>query len=319
MHGFFLIDKPKGVTSFLCVKKLRRLTGMKKAGFAGTLDPLASGLMILAVGEATKMISYLEKADKVYEVKIKLGEVSNTYDGEGEIKVLDVVEKPSRVRILEVLEDDFTGEKDQVPPNFSAIWVDGKRAYDLARKKKDFELKSRRVHFYESVLKSYSWPYLRAVVHCSSGTYIRSFADDLGRILGCGGYVDELRRLKVDGFSVKKAVKLDDLTKLNVGEYLVRVEEMFSDFARMELTAEQYDVLKNGGFIDNKAGFGDAPVLAMFEGVCVGVLGLHKGMIKFDKRFNLPCWPTGKVGGRGRLVNGEGRPTGKVGGRWGLN
>lgn len=282
-----MIDKPKGVTSFFCVKKLRWLTGMKKAGFAGTLDPLATGLMLVAVGEATKMISYLEKVDKVYEVKIKLGEVSNTYDGEGEIKACDYSEKPSRGRILEVLEDDFTGEKDQVPPIFSAIWVDGKRAYDLARKKKDFKLKSRRVNFYESVLKSYSWPYLRAVVHCSSGTYIRSFADDLGRILGCGGYVEELRRLKVDGFSVKNAVKLDDLTKLNVFGYLVRIEEMFSDFTRLELTREQYEVLKNGGFVDNVAELSAAPVLAMFGGVCVGVLGLHKGRIKFDKRFNL--------------------------------
>ncbi len=288
MRGFFLIDKPKGVTSFLCVKKLRWLTGMKKMGFAGTLDPLATGLMLVAVGEATKMISCLEGVDKVYEVKIKLGEVSNTYDGEGDIRPYECAEKPSRGRLLEVLEDHFIGEKDQVPPNFSAIWVDGERAYDLARKKKDFTLKSRRVHFYESVLKSYAWPYLRAVVHCSSGTYIRSFANDLGEKLGCGGYVDELRRLKVAGFSVKNAVKLDDLTKINVSDYLVRVEEMFRDYVRLELTTEQYEVLKNGQFIANRANFGGEPILGMYDGECVGVLGLHKGMIKFDKRFNLP-------------------------------
>lgn len=292
MNGFLLLDKPKGITSFFCIKQLRRILHIKKMGFAGTLDPLATGLMIMAVGEATKMIPFLEGSDKVYVVKIKFGQVSTTYDREGEISDYKGGERAagvelSRGLIAEVLEEDFAGEREQVPPAYSALWVDGKRAYDLARNKQEFTLKSRKVNFYELIIKSYTWPYLTVKVHCSVGTYIRSFAHDLGIRLGCGGYVEELRRVKHGGYSVKNAVKLDDLNSLNVAGYLLRPEEMFPDFPRMELSQEQYDILKNGGFIEDNTDYGKVPILAMFEGVCTGVLEVHEKSLKYKKKFLL--------------------------------
>jgi len=183
------------------------------------------------------------------------------------------------------LEADFAGEREQVPPAYSAIWVDGQRAYDLARKNMEFKLKSRKVNFYELKIKSYVWPYLSVKVHCSVGTYIRSFAHDLGVILGCGGYVEELRRVKHGDYSVKNAVKLDDLNQLNVSGHLLRPEEMFSSFPRLELTRAQLDVLNNGGFIENKPGYKKGPILAMFEGVCTGVLELHKNQLKYWRKL----------------------------------
>lgn len=289
MNGFLLLDKPKGITSFFCVKKLRWLLGTKKMGFAGTLDPLATGLMIVAAGEATKMIPFLEGADKVYDVTIRLGRVSTTYDAEGELSDYSgVLVKPTRVLIQNVLDEHFSGEREQFPPAHSAVWVDGKRAYELARQNKVFKLKSRSVNFYDLKIRSYVWPSLTLRVHCSAGTYVRSLAHDLGGLLGCGGYVRELRRIKHGRYSVKDAVLLDDLTPLNVAGYLRRIEDMFVDFNRMELTSEEYRILENGGFIENRPDFSGEPVLAMFEGVCSGVLELRGNKLKYKRRFLRP-------------------------------
>jgi tRNA pseudouridine55 synthase len=286
MNGFLLADKPKGVTSFYCIKVLRRLTGVRKMGFVGTLDPLATGLMIFAVGEATKLIPFLEGMDKVYNVKVRFGAVSDTYDGEGQVEEVKNARKPARAEIEHILKDDFLGERDQVPPVFSAIQVEGRRSYDLARKNKKVKLKSRKVNFYDLVVKSYAWPNLRIAVHCGSGTYVRSFAHDLGQKLGCGGYVDELRRTKIGGFSVKDSVKLDEIEHLNVRKLMVSPEDLFIDWARIDLNGKEYKVLSHGGFLDNKTRYKKGPILAIHEGKCVGVLEIRKGQLKFLRKFN---------------------------------
>lgn len=231
MHGFLLIDKPADVPSFRCVAVLRRLTGIRRIGFAGTLDPLATGLMILAIGrESTRELGNLSKLDKVYEVLIELGKVSDTYDAKGKISVPlfsngtllgnsalpsngeHAAEPPTLSNIKKLLKENFEGEQMQMPPIYSAIQIGGKRAYALARQNKEVKLELRRVNFYETEVLSFEWPQLRLRVHCSSGTYIRSLAHDLGQLLQCGGYVKELRRLKVGEFSVSDAIKLEDLT-----------------------------------------------------------------------------------------------------------
>lgn len=222
-EGFLLVDKPKGVPSFRSVSVLRRLTGMKRIGFAGTLDPLASGLLILAVGRsATKQLGLLSKMDKVYDVKIELGKISNTYDADGEIECINNLDIKSLKAILskkyiqQVIDDNFSGERLQVPPIFSAIHVAGKRAYDLARRNKKVELKPRKVIFHSVEILSFNWPFLELRVHCGSGTYIRSLAHDLGNFLECGGYIKELRRIKVGHLSVDDAVHLDSINSENV-------------------------------------------------------------------------------------------------------
>ena len=223
-----MIDKPKGVPSFRCVSVLRRLTGIKRIGFAGTLDPLASGLMILAVGRgATKLLGEFSKLDKVYDVEIELGKVSNSYDSDGNItciKNLDellIMKNMNKKSVQSLLEENFSGEREQVPPIFSAIHVEGKRAYDLARKNVEVKLKSRKVVFFSIEIISLELPFLTLRVHCGSGTYIRSLAHDLGQLLGCGGYVKELRRIKIGRLEVKNAVSLDSLVSFDIGKILI--------------------------------------------------------------------------------------------------
>lgn len=296
MNGFLFIDKPKGLTSFSCLRGLRKVCNMKRLGFLGTLDPLATGLMIYAVGEATKLISFLEGMDKVYDVWIELGAKSTTYDAEGELTVKKNPRKPGRVEIEEMLEEEFLGERMQVPPAYSAIQIGGKRAYALARKGEKVELKSRKVVFYDLKLKSYSWPMLRISVHCSSGTYIRSLAHDLGEKLGCYGYVKDLRRTKIGSYSIKDAVKYDDLNEVNYRNYIISPQDMLKDWLQIDLSDSDYKVLASGGFVgeklgvENGAGVGDlpvaSPILALYRGQCVGVLERHKGKLKFKKKFN---------------------------------
>lgn len=287
MLGFLLIDKPKGISSFDCIRKLRKLFNMRCMGFVGTLDPLATGLLLFGLGEATKLIPYLEGTDKTYETGVHFGATSNTYDGEGKIVDFPAPREPSRRQIEEILEEEFLGEREQVPPQFSAIQIDGKRAYAMARKNETIELKPRKVSFYDIALKSYKWPSARFVVRCGSGTYIRSFAHDLGQKLGCGGYIEELRRTKIGPYSVKNAVKLDDLTSKNVVSYVLKPEEMFHDWVHVQLNKERFYLLWHGGFVENFAHLKSGPALAMYKNDCIGTLELHaSGQLKLARRFN---------------------------------
>lgn len=291
MNGFLLIDKPKGVTSFYCVKVLRKVFGMKRIGFVGTLDPLATGLMIFALGEATKLISYLEGTDKVYYVAICLGARSNTYDAEGTIEAAggfdNDVRRLGRALIEEVLEEKFIGDLQQKPPKYSAIQIEGKRAYDLARKGVSVEMKSRKVKIHDIKIKSYSWPVLRLEVHCGSGTYIRSLAHDLGVDLGCGGYVKELRRTKSGSFNVKDAVDLGTLSENNSHKHLILPQELFKDWSHLRLNDRDYGSLSDGGFIENVSEIRKGNLLAIHDNNCVGMLEVHRGKLKFAKKFNI--------------------------------
>lgn len=317
MNGFLLIDKPAGVTSFDCVRQLRKILNIRRIGFAGTLDPLATGLMIFALGEATKLLSFLDGSDKVYEVAIKFGGISDTYDSTGQIVEQKNYSIPSRQQVAEVLEKHFIGPQMQVPPIYSAIKIAGKRAYSLARKGSGITLKSRPVNFFEINLTSFSWPLLNLKVHCSSGTYIRSLAHDLGKILGCGGYVEQLRRTKIANWKIQNAVKIADLNSADIASCIKKPEEFFADFIQINLDQSQYLILANGGFIpkdlpgNNLSAGGEsatgasvigssilepakAPFLAIFNDECVGLLepvlsekNEKTGLLKFKKKFNL--------------------------------
>lgn len=283
MIGFLLIDKEKGSTSFSCVSAVRKIFDTRKVGFIGTLDPLASGLMILAVGEATKMISYLEGLDKTYETVIRLGAISNTYDGEGEIEEVKSAPQPTLEQIENLLQESFSGERMQVPPIHSAIQIGGKRAYDLARKGEEVKLRPRKVLYRSMKILEYKWPILSVKMEVSSGTYVRSFAHDVGKMLGCGGYVKELRRTKIANFSVDDANTLKKVKSMGE-EALLRIEEVFHDWERIEITDQEAAVLGNGGFIDTDFS-GDGPFLAMLKGQCVGVLEKREAQLKYRRKF----------------------------------
>ena len=207
MEEIFFVDKPSGMSSFGAVARVRRILSQReghkvKVGHTGTLDPFATGLLILLAGKATKKAPELTKKDKVYEATIRLGATSTTGDPEGEI-VETGAALPTREEIEAVL-PQFRGEIQQTPPAFSAIKVNGQRAYKLARAGKDVEIPSRTVTIYELEIISYEEPYLKIRTHVSSGTYIRTLAEDLGKALGCGAYCTELRRTKIADYDISQ-------------------------------------------------------------------------------------------------------------------
>lgn len=211
--GILLIDKPDGMTSFGVVARVRRVLSQQagkkvKVGHTGTLDPFATGLLILCIGKETKNAMSYTKLDKVYEATIRLGQTSTTGDPEGELT--DVSDKqPTREEIAAALEK-FTGEITQTPPMFSAIKIGGRRAYDLARQGKEVEIPQRKVMIHNLELVDYAYPELKIRTHVSSGTYIRSLAQDIGETLGTGAYCTQLRRTKVADWDVANAQTLAD-------------------------------------------------------------------------------------------------------------
>jgi tRNA pseudouridine55 synthase len=217
MQGALLIDKPKGWTSFDVVNFVRRQVataeGKKprntKVGHTGTLDPLATGLLVLLVGkDYTRRAGELTKLDKTYEVTMKLGAMSSTGDDEGEKTVVSNT-VPSKAAILEALKS-FEGQIMQTPPAFSAMKVNGQRAYKLARQGKSVEMEARPVMIYKNELTSYEYPYVTFTADVGSGTYIRSLVEDLGKLLSTGAYMTDLRRTRVGSFRLEEASKHDD-------------------------------------------------------------------------------------------------------------
>lgn len=217
MDEIILIDKPEGITSFGVVAKVRRVLTEKagkkvKVGHTGTLDPFATGLLILLAGKATKRSNEFLKLDKEYMAEIRLGETSTTGDPEGEIQKSYTGEAPDFEEVKKVVQS-FTGGIMQKVPAFSAVKVNGKRAYDLARKGLPVETPTRKVTIYKIEILEYKWPILKIRTEVSSGTYIRALGEDIGRELGTGAYLTALRRTKIKDYDVKDAVPLEDFMK----------------------------------------------------------------------------------------------------------
>jgi tRNA pseudouridine55 synthase len=208
--GTILIDKDKGWTSFDVIAKLRGLLKMSKIGHAGTLDPLASGLLIVCTGAYTKRIDSYQGLKKHYKGTIKLGATTISEDAETEEENLKDV---SEINSADVLKSfyKFTGKYNQIPPKYSAKWVDGQRAYKLARKNVDFEMESKEVEIFNLNLLKFHSPFADFRVDCSKGTYIRSLARDIGESIGCGAYLYDLRRTAIGGFTVDNALKITDV------------------------------------------------------------------------------------------------------------
>jgi len=227
MQGLLLVDKPKEWTSFDVVNFVRRqvaaVEGKKpkntKVGHTGTLDPLATGLLVLLVGkEYTRKATELTKLDKTYEVTMKLGEMSSTGDEEGEKKAVSAT-VPTEEAVLEALHT-FQGQIMQVPPAFSAMKINGQRAYKLAREGKVVELEARPVQIYKNELTGYEYPFVKFTSEVGSGTYIRSLVEDLGKVLGTGAYMSDLRRTRVGEFSIENAAVTGDLNQESLASYL---------------------------------------------------------------------------------------------------
>jgi tRNA pseudouridine55 synthase len=211
--GLFLIDKPVGPTSHDIVARVRRGIGDRRVGHAGTLDPLASGLLIVAVGQATRLVEYLISSEKRYEARILLGAVSNTYDREGEILEETALSETLTRQGIEHALEGFQGEILQRPPIYSAVKVAGKSAHARARDGQLFELGPRPITIHSIRLTSINLPIITVEVVCSAGTYIRSLAHDLGQELGCGALLDGLVRTHSGSFQLSEAISLSALDK----------------------------------------------------------------------------------------------------------
>lgn len=248
MDGFLLINKPKGTSSFGAVYKVRKIASDElraehneigicpgkvsnngrcrcrvKVGHGGTLDPAATGLLVIAIGKATKQLDSFIGADKSYDAVIKLGEVSTTEDSEGEIRFRSALNPPLS-DIKNVLEN-FIGKQKQMPPVYSALKVKGQRAYDLARQGKDVELKAREINIKDIKLLDYNYPYLKISCDVSKGTYIRSLAREVGEALNTGAYLAELKRTKIGNLHLKNAVEIEDLTPHNIYSNLLKIDK----------------------------------------------------------------------------------------------
>ncbi len=246
MEGVLNIDKPMGLTSHDVVGRVRRLSGTRRVGHTGTLDPLATGILVVCLGRATRLVEYVVGRPKTYTATIRLGQTTNTYDTEGEITAEQTL--PDNLSLAEIRPylDQFRGEIAQIPPLYSAIKKDGQPLYKLARQGKTIELEPRQVTIYELEVLAWQQPDLSLQIRCSAGTYIRSIAHDLGQLLGYGGHLTQLRRTAVGAFNLSTAVSLDDLTPNNLSHHLVAADLAVHHLPAHTLTADEVTLLFNG-------------------------------------------------------------------------
>jgi tRNA pseudouridine55 synthase len=220
-HGLLVLDKPSGISSRAALTRVQgwfpRRTRM---GHTGTLDPLATGVLVICLGVATRLADYVQAMSKTYTACIRLGAVSDTQDAEGEITPVEVDSIPTAANVASALRG-FVGEVDQVPPNFSAAKVFGRRAYLLARRGQTPTLNARRIVIHSIDPIAYEYPRLEIEVNCGKGTYIRSLARDLGDELGCGAYIEALRRTRVGPFHVAQTAAVADLPRFTVDQHAI--------------------------------------------------------------------------------------------------
>ena len=299
MNGVLIIDKPAGLSSAQVVGRVRRITGAAKLGHGGTLDPLATGVLPIALGEATKTVSYVMDGAKTYRFTVRWGEERATDDAEGAVTATSPV-RPTADQIRAVL-PEFTGELQQVPPAFSAIKVAGRRAYDLARESEPVDLASRTVLVEEIALNGVPDPdHAVFAVRCGRGTYMRALARDLGRRLGTFGHVAELRRLAAGPFTEDQAIPLDSLETLGHSpdalKRLLPVETALDDIPALALSDAEARSLRSGQSVPLlRAADGDrvrdlvpgTRVCAMAGGKPVAVARFEQGRLKPVRVFNL--------------------------------
>ena len=245
MFGFLNVYKPKGKTSHDVVAILRRVTKIKQIGHTGTLDPFAEGVLPICIGNATRLIEYLED-DKAYVGTIQLGNSTTTYDIEGEV----VNSSDKRVSLEDINNalSDFRGEIEQLPPIYSAIKVDGKKLYEYARKGEEVKIQSRRVNIYKLEVRNFDYESrtVELYIECSKGTYIRSIANDVGEKLGTYGHLIKLERVKAGRFLVENSIKLEDLNTLEIVKKNLINPVEYLNYPKIEITEAEYNRVKNG-------------------------------------------------------------------------
>lgn len=251
ISGILNINKPEGISSFDAVRKIKKITKEKKVGHAGTLDPLATGVLPICIGKATKVIDYIMNESKIYRTTLKLGITTDTYDREGSITSESILPPFVEDEIIKVVKS-FSGRLSQVPPMYSALKINGQRLYDLARQGIEIERQPREVYIYDISIMDVNLPYIELLVHCSKGTYIRSLCYDIGAKLGCGAVMWKLQREKNGIFHIDSSINLDDLTEDNFNEYMLTTEEVLAKYPSVVLDEYFTKLFINGVAIHNK-------------------------------------------------------------------
>jgi tRNA pseudouridine55 synthase len=250
ISGILVVDKPIGLTSHDVVQIIRTGTGIRRAGHTGTLDPRASGVLVVLIGPAVRLSEYVSDTDKRYQAIIRLGSSTDTYDSEGKFTQQSTDPVNVTEEQFETALQGFIGEIEQTPPAYSAIKVKGRRAYDMARKGEEVELEPRKIQVFHLEVLEWAPPEVVIDAHCSSGTYVRSLANDLGNTLGCGAYLVGLRRTKSGRFSLREATPLRKLqeafTAGNWYQYLIPAAEALGDWEALELNPDQVDEVRHG-------------------------------------------------------------------------
>lgn len=262
MTGIICLDKPRDMSSFMAVKRASRILGVKKAGHTGTLDPMATGVLVIMLGHCTRFIELLPEHRKSYTARVKLGITTDTLDITGEI----LSESPVNVteeQLLSVAEQ-FKGEILQIPPMYSALKKDGERLYDLARKGIEIERESRKITIEKLEIYDFDGIEFSMDVTCSAGTYIRSLCDDIGKSLGCGAVMTELCRTEANGFSIENAVTLEELEKLvseeKADSVITSVETALMSYPEITVTKPQANRFHNGGALGYERLHGKYPM-----------------------------------------------------------
>ena len=254
MDGVLNIRKEKGYTSFDVVAKLRGILRMKKIGHTGTLDPEAEGVLPVVLGKATKLVDLLTEKQKTYEALLHLGLETDTQDMTGKVLREELVNVTEEEAIAVIR--SFLGEQQQIPPMYSALKVDGKKLYELAREGKTVERKPRTVHFYEIEIKKIELPYIRFSVTCSKGTYIRTLCHDIGQKLGCGGCMEELIRTRSGNFDLEDSMTLAQVEEAvkngTIENRVIRIGQVLKDYPEIFCAREGDRLLENGNALSEK-------------------------------------------------------------------
>lgn len=251
IFGILNIYKPTKITSFDVVRIIRKLTNEKKVGHCGTLDPEASGVLPICIGKATKAIDYIMENNKVYVAELKLGEVTDTYDIEGKvIRQCDVNVTPEEV--MEAVYS-FKGNIKQVPPMYSALKVNGKKLYELAREGIEIEREARSITIHDIKVLEINLPYVKMEVNCSKGTYIRSLCYDIGEKLGCGAMMSALERTATGKFTKENSINIESLNKENIYDYIIPIENAFLNYPKVVANIKFKTLLLNGVILKDKS------------------------------------------------------------------
>lgn len=262
MTGIICLDKPRDMSSFMAVKRASRILGVKKAGHTGTLDPMATGVLVIMLGHCTRFIELLPEHRKSYTARVKLGVTTDTLDITGE--VLSTCEVNVTNEQLLSAGAQFKGEVLQTPPMYSALKKDGERLYDLARRGIEIEREQRKIIIEKLEIYDFDGTEFSMDVTCSAGTYIRSLCDDIGKALGCGAVMTQLRRTEANGFSIDNSVTLEELEKLvaenKLEGVITPIEKALLSYPEITVTKPQANRFHNGGALGYERLHGNYPI-----------------------------------------------------------